>query len=299
MSARLIKSALEAEAVAVAIAQRGAWRAAVVDGIACQFIEAPAGSDAPIDALPATDLVHNLADADADLSVLLPGATNVIVAPFGSGGVILVAFGGGPRHQLPASMVAVVEQAGRLVESAVDRARLNAELERLATTDALTGLPNRRLFEDALHREVERSRRTGEQFSLVILDVDHFKRVNDQHGHDAGDAVLWHFGCELAGAARDADLPARFGGEEFVVLMSGCDERAALAAADRLRRAAVAGDAPLPISASAGVATFGVHAHDGAALFAAADAALYDAKRGGRDRVCAAGPKRRLVAVAS
>ena len=292
---------MEAEAVAIAVVERGAARSVHVDDRSITFAIAHGALPTIVGSLTDSDLVQSLADLGEPLEMLMPGRRNVIVAPFHGGdvpGVVLVAVGGGARTSVPTSTVLVVEQVARLLGSAVERARLHADLERLATTDPLTGLANRRTFEEALHRELERARRTGEPFSLAILDIDHFKRVNDENGHDVGDAVLRTFGHSLAAEARDADLPARFGGEEFVLLLTGCDERDAFDAVDRLRRSAVK-DTPLPITASAGVATFAPGLTE-STLFAAADTALYRAKREGRDRTVAAPPGRRqLVAVAS
>ncbi len=171
-------------------------------------------------------------------------------------------------------------------------ARLQEELRRRATTDALTGLANRGAFEEALVREVARARRAGTPLAVVVLDVDHFKRVNDAHGHPAGDGVLREIAARLAAASRAGDLAARVGGEEFAVALPGADLAAGAEAAERIRRriaaepVAVAGGAALAVTASLGVAALR-DGEDAPALLARADARLYDAKRAGRNRSAA------------
>ncbi len=163
-------------------------------------------------------------------------------------------------------------------------------LAELARRDPLTGLANRRAFEEALRREVARARRGGEPLAVAALDVDHFKRVNDAHGHAAGDAVLAAVAARAAGALRAGDLLARVGGEEFAALLPGAGLAAAAEVAERIRAALAAapveaGGRPLRVTASLGCAALLPEDADGAALLARADARLYDAKRAGRDRV--------------
>lgn len=168
-------------------------------------------------------------------------------------------------------------------------ARLHDELRRRATTDALTGLANRGAFEEALAREIARARRAGAALAVVVLDVDHFKRVNDAHGHAAGDAVLREVAARLEAAARAGDLAGRVGGEEFAVALPDADLAAAADVAERVRRRVA--DAPVAfpggavaVTISAGVAAL-AGGEDAVALVARADARLYEAKRAGRDRV--------------
>lgn len=165
-----------------------------------------------------------------------------------------------------------------------------AALADLARRDPLTGLANRRAFEEALRREVARARRGGAPLAVAALDVDHFKRVNDAHGHPAGDAVLAAVAARAAAALRAGDLLARVGGEEFAALLPGAGLPAAAEVAERIR-AALAG-APveaagqaLRVTVSLGCAALAPEDADEAALLARADARLYDAKRSGRDRV--------------
>lgn len=157
-------------------------------------------------------------------------------------------------------------------------------LERLAATDDLTMIANRRTFAFALERELARSVRSGEPVSLVILDLDGFKLVNDTYGHPAGDEALRNVAAALSIACRDLDTPARYGGEEFAVILPGCDEAQSIEIAERLRAAIALAPAVTRLTASAGLATFPQHAGDVDGLVQVADAALLVSKRSGRDR---------------
>jgi diguanylate cyclase (GGDEF)-like protein len=172
------------------------------------------------------------------------------------------------------------------------------ELERLSVTDPLTGLDNRRRMTESLQNEVLRSRRLEHSFSVVMVDVDHFKDYNDAHGHMAGDEALKRVATVLRGALRDGDSVARYGGEEFFVLLP---ETAASAAADLAKRvrAALEKHAPPagPVTLSFGIAAYPANGDSGEALIRAADAALYEAKRGGRDRSVVARGAERVKAV--
>ncbi|HMN98220.1 MAG TPA: GGDEF domain-containing protein [Miltoncostaeaceae bacterium] len=179
-----------------------------------------------------------------------------------------------------------------LVGLAVSNARAHERLVALARTDALTGLANHRAFRERLESDSARARRTGFPVSLVIIDLDNFKRVNDTWGHQAGDAVLREVARRLQASARSGDLPARIGGEELAWLLPDSGVAAARDAAERLRRAIR--DIPIPpvgtVTASLGVAELGPGGPDD--LVRRADAALYRAKEAGRDAcVVAEGPE--------
>jgi len=242
-------------------------------------------------------------ERDPRLDEALPGASNVVViglvADGDPVGALALECGGGSRTRLPGRVVAVASQFAAHAALALRNAALRAEIARLATTDTLTGLANRRVFEETLHRELARSARSGEPCGLVVLDVDHFKAINDRHGHPTGDEVLRHLGQVLADSCREADLPARYGGEEFVVIVPGAAGRTAVLVAERLRRALAQAEGPLPFTVSAGVASFPGNAADDASLVAAADAALYQSKRNGRDRVTASRRRVRGLRAAS
>jgi diguanylate cyclase (GGDEF)-like protein len=173
-----------------------------------------------------------------------------------------------------------------------DLEQANQRLEALATTDPLTGLSNRRALDAALHRDLARADREKTPVSVLAVDVDHFKTFNDTYGHAAGDQVLRVVANLLGGGLRACDLPCRTGGEEFLVILPGTDLDGALIAAERLR-ARVAGErigltgCEVSVTVSIGVAaTRGPGCANAARdLVDRADAALYAAKRAGRNRV--------------
>ncbi|MDF2446082.1 MAG: hypothetical protein K0S46_1318 [Moraxellaceae bacterium] len=170
-----------------------------------------------------------------------------------------------------------------------DRQRL--ELQTLSRTDGLTRLSNRRHFMERLEIEQRRAERYGSTFSLVLCDADHFKQVNDSHGHHTGDEVLRRLGSVLNGGLRiPADVAARLGGEEFALLLTECDEAEAARVCERLRRELKAqpfsaGGRPFGVTLSMGIAAW--QGGSAEALLKTADARLYAAKAGGRDRVVA------------
>jgi two-component system cell cycle response regulator len=178
---------------------------------------------------------------------------------------------------------------------AVENVLLHREAERLSLTDPLTGLWNYRYLQVSMHREVERSVRFDRPLSVLAVDLDHFKDVNDNHGHPAGDAVLSEVAHRLQAAVREVDLVFRQGGEEFVVLLPETDLEGAEHAAERICRALrdtpvrLSADDPelgelvTSITASIGVAVYPVHGATGPEVLEAADDALYAAKAGGRD----------------
>lgn len=199
------------------------------------------------------------------------------------------------------------EERTSLLEAMLrDKERLNdelertrAQLERLAFLDPLTGLANRRRFEEVFLNELARASRERRPLSLVMLDIDRFKGINDRFGHPFGDAVIQAVGLAMARGTRSYDFHARVGGEEMVILLAGADARDAQAIAERVR-AEVAGlrmshgGTPVPVTASFGGVTFDGRVEqpvvDRSALAQrmtqAADVALYAAKEGGRNRVC-------------
>lgn len=172
--------------------------------------------------------------------------------------------------------------------------RANAELLRLAVTDALTGLNNRRHFMEALRREFQRAERYHHPLSLLLIDVDHFKRINDTHGHPVGDAVLVGLAQHLKSSIRSTDLAARLGGEEFAVAYVETDLAQAKKAAETLRKTISQKifshhKTQVQITMSGGLATSSdrrVSSH--LDLIELADRALYEAKTGGRDRIITA-----------
>jgi diguanylate cyclase (GGDEF)-like protein len=158
------------------------------------------------------------------------------------------------------------------------------QLEHLARTDSLTGLPNRRYWEQRLPRELARAGREDQHVCVAMLDLDHFKSFNDRHGHQAGDRLLRASAAAWRETLRPYDVLSRYGGEEFSIILPNCRLEDALALVDRLRLETPEGE-----SVSAGIAEWdGEEPPD--ALVGRADAALYRAKRAGRNRAVAATP---------
>src|SRR6185437_8739287 len=164
------------------------------------------------------------------------------------------------------------------------------EVSLRARTDSLTGLSNRRHFDEQLKRVVAETDRFGGTCSLILVDLDHFKAVNDEHGHEEGDNVLKHVAQVLADGVRTVDVCARYGGEEIGILLPQTSQQGAVELAERLRlileaRPAPSGVERIPVTASFGVATYPAPVPYGDWLLLAADKALYEAKGAGRNCV--------------
>ncbi len=169
--------------------------------------------------------------------------------------------------------------------------RIAGELSTDAYADSLTTIPNRRAFDARFELELLRAKRDDTPVSLVICDLDHFKRINDERGHKAGDAVLRRAATAIAEVTRAADLAARIGGEEFGLILPGAGENEAAIAAERVRRrvAAEFAEGDFEITISCGIACASGADAVAHSLFSAADGALYEAKRGGRNCTATAG----------
>jgi len=179
----------------------------------------------------------------------------------------------------------------QLKQFAAELAISNRRLAHAAMTDLLTNLPNRRSGMNALAKAWAAASRFEQPLSVMMLDIDHFKRVNDSHGHAVGDTVLRDVAQAIQQSARKDDSVCRMGGEEFLVICSNTDLKAAIQAAERLRRMVErlriqAGDVEIRASVSIGVATREVGMTETDALVNAADRALYRAKQAGRNRSC-------------
>ncbi|WP_229634277.1 GGDEF domain-containing protein [Duganella qianjiadongensis] len=185
----------------------------------------------------------------------------------------------------------------RVLQRTQELMQANAKLELLATTDPLTGIGNRRRMTEQINRELDRGRRFGHPLSLLMADIDHFKNVNDQYGHEAGDRVIIAVARTLAGGVRNIDMASRFGGEEFVLLMPETSIAVASSAAERLRQEIanleVRGDKgeSIRFTISIGVAMTAPEntLETPSTLVSRADKALYQAKESGRNRVVCSG----------
>lgn len=202
---------------------------------------------------------------------------------------------GSTQEQLETEVARRTEELSRAFEQL---SQANERLERLALTDPLTGLFNRRYLEQALALEITRQRRQKRPFSLLMVDVDHFKHYNDTHGHPRGDDVLRELAQILQGSLRASDIVARVGGEEFVVVLLDAELPLARSAADKVRQAVA--DHRFPhgeqqplgkVTVSVGVASWPKHGATADEVLAAADRALYASKSAGRDRVTQAPDK--------
>ena len=193
---------------------------------------------------------------------------------------------------LERSELRVLQTLANQAVIAIENAAAYERTKQLATTDSLTGVANHRELDAYLDRELQRAKKAQEPFALLICDLDHFKEINDSVGHPAGDAVLRHLTRRiLVPAVRPKDLVARYGGDEFVLVLRGADSRAALMVAERIRRTVASqavmldGKVVSDLSISLGIAAFPKDGDTREALVQAADQALYVAKRSGRNRV--------------
>ena len=227
---------------------------------------------------------------DTALSAMRSGAYDYVIKPFEDLELIsAVSDRAIDKIRLLAENRVLVENLKRKND---ELERLNGFLKEQASRDGLTGLYNHRYFHEALSIEVARSRRYEHSFSLIFLDVDHFKRYNDTHGHIEGDQVLHTLGNIFRERLRETNLAARYGGEEFVILLPETTKEGACIVAEDIRK--VVEDFPFPgreaqptgrLTVSLGVATFPEDAKDGSTVIQRADQALYRAKNEGRNRV--------------
>ena len=223
------------------------------------------------------------------------GATSAIAHPLRGAealhdvvGVVSVAREGRPFT--PGDRELFSYLAGQVARS-MENVQLHETTARRSVTDELTGLSNRRAFDDALNAEIERSKRFGTELGLVLIDLDDFKQVNDTYGHPQGDVVLREVARVLRESSREVDHPARYGGEELAAVLPGTDLEGAFNRAERIRELIAQlriprldGVGTLTVTASCGVASARASSADARALVQAADSALYDAKRSGKNK---------------
>ena len=197
------------------------------------------------------------------------------------------------ENQLTQADVELLTTIAGPIAVSMDNARLHAELKKMATTDAVTGLSNRHVFEQAIHAEIERAERNQTPMSLIIFDIDFFKQYNDKWGHPAGDARLKAVADIIKLNLRKYDIAARYGGDEFAIILSECNQQNAMAFAERLRQGTITGapqhpqtDEGIPgYTLSMGIATFPQDAILPSDLLVAADNAAMRAKHQGRNRI--------------
>ena len=225
-------------------------------------------------------------EADAWLAGVLPAASNVIIVPLSTEGqaigALVIEHDGRRGSRVERRLVATAERFASYGAVALRNAWLLEEVQRIAVTDPLTGLANRMRFQEVLEAEVDRAARGRDEVALAMIDLDKFKALNDTRGHQAGDEALRQAAAAIADSCRSYDTAGRYGGEEFAVILPRTDADEAMVVAERLR-AAVAERSG--VTASIGVAVFPLDASEADSLVAAADMALYESKRSGRDRV--------------
>lgn len=230
-------------------------------------------------------------EREAQLAALLPDACNLVVCPLLAEGRVFgaVIVEQPPRRvRIERRVVTMTERFCSHAALALQNAWLVERLHAIAATDGLTGLANRRTFDTTLQQELSRSADAGSSLTLVMVDIDHFKALNDTHGHQTGDDVLGEVATVLRNSCREFDVAARYGGEEFAVILPDTEPHTALTVAERLRRAVATADTSAPVTVSVGVATAAAGLANADALIAAADNAMYESKRTGRNRVTAA-----------
>ncbi|HVA61345.1 MAG TPA: GGDEF domain-containing protein [Mycobacteriales bacterium] len=240
-----------------------------------------------------TQLVQALdPTTDAWLTAVMRGARNLLVVPLVAEGravaVVVAQTGLRPGSRIERRVVATTERFTSHAALALRNAVLLQRMAEMAATDGLTALANRRSFDEALARDIARAERMDTRLSIVLLDLDNFKALNDTYGHVVGDGVLSQVAAVLREYGREYDTVARYGGEEFAVVLPGCSNAVAMHVAERLRAAVDEAPTEVPVTASCGVATFPIDATDARGLIQAADEGLYASKRAGRNRVTSA-----------
>lgn len=221
-----------------------------------------------------------------------PNLPSLLVLPLLHHGRVLgtLILGARRRHAFGDTVRPTLEVLASHLAVSLSNARMVHKLETMATTDGMTGLLNKRAMLDAATQKVAAAHRFGRKLSVLVTDIDFFKKVNDTHGHDVGDVVIKGLGEILKRTKRTTDVVARFGGEEFVLLCEQTDETGAVQLGERIREELAktvfqTPSGPLSVTCSVGAATFPQAGGTWDDLFKAADEALYASKRGGRDRV--------------
>ncbi len=217
----------------------------------------------------------------------IPGALEIPITYRNSVIGVLVVEDDTPNRNWEDEEVLMVKTVSDQLAVAISHARLFRQVQTQAMTDALTGLFNHRYFQERLDREMKLADRNNDQVSLILLDLDHLKRINDTHGHRTGDSALCHAAQIMQSTVREVDICARYGGEEFVIVLPQCGREDAIGVAERLR--GMIASKPVSkvgqVTASLGVATYPAAAKSKEELIEMADRAMYLAKAAGRNRV--------------
>jgi diguanylate cyclase (GGDEF)-like protein len=245
----------------------------------------------------ATNIMTNGSDNGPRAARMEPAFPVTIAVPIYSQDRItgvLSAYRRGPGSTFAQGDLETVEFLAEQGGAAIENVLLHEEAQRLSLTDQLTGTWNRRYFQMQFRQVLATAQRFDRPFSILMLDLDHFKLVNDTYGHPRGDTILVDFAGRVEKVLREVDTFARYGGEEFICLLSETDLEGALTTAGKIRDAIKSkkfgglGEAPISLTVSIGVASHPEHGRAFRPLIEAADQALYRAKQDGRDRVCTA-----------
>ncbi|HVU04479.1 MAG TPA: diguanylate cyclase [Polyangiaceae bacterium] len=234
-----------------------------------------------------------------------PAVPSLVVLPLSVHDNVLgtLVLGASQKGAFGDSVRTTLEVLSRHIAVSLANARMVKRLEDLATTDGLTGLYNKRTLLELGKQKIRAAARFDHPLSVLVCDIDHFKKVNDTHGHDVGDVVIKGFADVLRRTKRDTDAVGRFGGEEFVLVCEETDGEGAKLLGERIRQELEATtfhvkDGPLQVTCSVGIATFPEAGTDWEQLFKATDEALYASKRGGRNRVTVHAPGKKKGAAA-
>ena len=241
-------------------------------------------------------LIPSAPDPAAEPVVVEPEAPTAVAVPLLRGGRtigVLTIYGRTVREPFRERDAVTLASFASQASVAIENVLLHEEAQRLSITDGLTGLWNRRYLRLQLGKEIDRAIRFGRPLSVLLLDLDHFKAVNDTYGHLAGDEILVEVSRRLVESLRsNIDMVSRFGGEEFVILLPETPPEGARVVAEKIRRAVASvpirvdgAPEPIQVTASIGAASFPDDGTDVGVLLGEADAAMYRAKQGGRDRV--------------
>ncbi|MEW5854469.1 MAG: diguanylate cyclase, partial [Myxococcota bacterium] len=295
----------DASVAVLALKEEGAIKVSAVDGLPPEHVgKAVVDDSGLITACMKNQVVlpHGVWEPERIRSVLgpeapLPGMEAVRIVPFleknESVGVLVVA--AQKKLAFPRDVDERLQVTADMAAMGVANARLYARMERMATTDGLTGLLNHRTFQERFSEVLKRASRYKRTVALILTDIDHFKNVNDTYGHPVGDEVIRRVASVLKTQIRTTDIVARYGGEEFAVVMDETDANGCLQMAERIRQAVskevVTTDmGPLKVTLSLGVAAYPTHGTEKHHIIERADQALYVAKHNGRNRAVIAAP---------